>query len=227
MSASSRAPPSEMRTYLRPIARAIDFAIDVLPTPGGPAKSRMRPRALADLLVSSLMAPGWGSPSTVPAFSAFFSACSFSDCLPAACESCRTARNSRMRSLTSFRPKWSSSRMRAASGTSSFSSVRVFHGSSAIVSRYVRMTCDSIDSRPMRARRFHSRSASLRASSGRSSASSFALSSFSPSSVAPSPSPSSFWMALSCSRRYISRCRLPISSLTLDWMSSCAESTSI
>ena len=45
MSASSRAPPSEMRTYLRPIARAIDFAIDVLPTPGGPANSRMRPRA--------------------------------------------------------------------------------------------------------------------------------------------------------------------------------------
>ena len=44
MSASSRAPPSEMRTYLRPIARAIDLAIEVLPTPGGPAKSRIRPR---------------------------------------------------------------------------------------------------------------------------------------------------------------------------------------
>ena len=46
MSASSRAPPSEMRTYLRPIARAIDFAIDVLPTPGGPENSRMRPFVL-------------------------------------------------------------------------------------------------------------------------------------------------------------------------------------
>ena len=41
------------------------------------------------------------------------------------------------------------------------------------------MTCDSIDSRPMRVRRAHSRSTSLRASSGRSSASSLARSSFS------------------------------------------------
>src|SRR3989441_1937850 len=30
MSASSRAPPNEMRTYGRPIARAIDWAIEVL-----------------------------------------------------------------------------------------------------------------------------------------------------------------------------------------------------
>ena len=65
MSASSRAPPSEMRTYLRPIARAIDFAIDVLPTPGGPAKRRMRPRARAERRSSSLPAPGCGSPSTI------------------------------------------------------------------------------------------------------------------------------------------------------------------
>src|SRR5574341_1116434 len=43
MSASSRAPPNEMRTYLRPVARAMDFAMDVLPTPGGPTKSRMEP----------------------------------------------------------------------------------------------------------------------------------------------------------------------------------------
>ena len=44
MSASSRAPPNEILTYLRPRARAIDFAIEVLPTPGGPAKRRIRPR---------------------------------------------------------------------------------------------------------------------------------------------------------------------------------------
>ena len=46
------------------------------------------------------------------------------------------------------------------------------HGSSATVSRYVRITCDSIDSLPMRFRRVHSRVTSLRASSGSGSASS-------------------------------------------------------
>src|ERR1700730_19000669 len=45
MSASSRTPPSEMRTYLRPMARAIDLATEVLPTPGGPTKSRIGPLA--------------------------------------------------------------------------------------------------------------------------------------------------------------------------------------
>ena len=35
MSASSLAPPSDMRTYSRPSERAIDWAILVLPTPGG------------------------------------------------------------------------------------------------------------------------------------------------------------------------------------------------
>ncbi len=44
MSASSRMPPSEMRWYLRPVARAIDRAIEVLPTPGGPTKRRIGPR---------------------------------------------------------------------------------------------------------------------------------------------------------------------------------------
>jgi glycosyltransferase involved in cell wall biosynthesis len=43
----SRAPPSAMRTYLRDSARAIDFAIDVLPTPGGPTNSRIGPRPTA------------------------------------------------------------------------------------------------------------------------------------------------------------------------------------
>ena len=89
------------------------------------------------------------------------------------------------------------------------------------------MTCDSMDSRPILVKRPHSRSTSLRTSSGRSSASSLARSSFNPSSSELSPSPSSFWIAFICSRRYISRWRPPSSSLTLDWMSSCAERTSI
>src|SRR6202035_3169246 len=50
MSASSRTPPSEMRTYLRPMARAIDLAIDVLPTPGGPTKRRIGPLAFSSSL---------------------------------------------------------------------------------------------------------------------------------------------------------------------------------
>ena len=36
ISASSRIPPSDMRTNSRPVARAIDSPIDVLPVPGGP-----------------------------------------------------------------------------------------------------------------------------------------------------------------------------------------------
>ena len=52
MSASSRAPPSATRTYSRPSARAIDFAMDVLPTPGGPVKSRIGPFAMARALAS-------------------------------------------------------------------------------------------------------------------------------------------------------------------------------
>ena len=55
MSASSRAPPSEMRTYFRPIARAIDLATEVLPTPGGPTNSRIGPRARSSSL------PGTGT----------------------------------------------------------------------------------------------------------------------------------------------------------------------
>src|SRR5262244_2431153 len=44
ISASSRTPPSEMRTNSRPIARAIERPSDVLPTPGGPTKQRIGPR---------------------------------------------------------------------------------------------------------------------------------------------------------------------------------------
>jgi hypothetical protein len=50
-----------MRTYVRPIARAIDLAIEVLPTPGGPENSRMRPlcalpdRVLQDDVLARLL----------------------------------------------------------------------------------------------------------------------------------------------------------------------------
>ena len=47
ISASSRTPPSETRTNLRPSARAIDLPSDVLPTPGGPTKHRIGPLMLA------------------------------------------------------------------------------------------------------------------------------------------------------------------------------------
>ena len=75
MSASSRMPPSEMRWYLRPVARAIDRAIEVLPTPGGPTKRRIGPRrgfgvvasALPSLSVALLAAPSLPSPSAAAA----------------------------------------------------------------------------------------------------------------------------------------------------------------
>ena len=41
ISDSSRTPPTEMRSNLRPIAAAIDLPSDVLPTPGGPTKQRI------------------------------------------------------------------------------------------------------------------------------------------------------------------------------------------
>ncbi len=40
ISASSCTPPSDTRTNLRPIARAIDWPSEVLPTPGGPTRQR-------------------------------------------------------------------------------------------------------------------------------------------------------------------------------------------
>ena len=48
MSASSRTPPSDTRTYLRPVASAIDRAIDVLPTPGGPTRQMIWPVARSE-----------------------------------------------------------------------------------------------------------------------------------------------------------------------------------
>src|SRR3954451_20442558 len=45
MSASSRMPPTEMRSNLRSSAAAIERPSDVLPTPGGPTKQRIEPRA--------------------------------------------------------------------------------------------------------------------------------------------------------------------------------------
>ena len=49
ISASSRIPPSDMRTNSRPVARAIDSPIEVLPVPGGPMRVRIAPRALVGL----------------------------------------------------------------------------------------------------------------------------------------------------------------------------------
>ncbi len=46
ISASSRTPPSDRRTNLRPVARAMLLARLVLPTPGGPTKHRIGPLSL-------------------------------------------------------------------------------------------------------------------------------------------------------------------------------------
>jgi hypothetical protein len=43
IAASSCTPPSEMRTNLRPSARAMLLPSDVLPTPGGPMRHRIGP----------------------------------------------------------------------------------------------------------------------------------------------------------------------------------------
>ena len=56
ISASSRTPPSDMRTNSRPVARAIDSPIEVLPVPGGPISVRMAPDFL-----SSAMPRSWRS----------------------------------------------------------------------------------------------------------------------------------------------------------------------
>ena len=47
ISASSRMPPSDMRTNSRPIARAMDSPIEVLPVPGGPIRVRIAPDFLS------------------------------------------------------------------------------------------------------------------------------------------------------------------------------------
>ena len=53
ISASSRTPPSDMRTNSRPVARAIDSPIEVLPVPGGPISVRMAPERLSSLMPRS------------------------------------------------------------------------------------------------------------------------------------------------------------------------------
>ena len=60
ISASSRTPPSDMRTNSRPVARAIDSPIEVLPVPGGPISVRIAPTALVlgDPAVGAQLAHG-------------------------------------------------------------------------------------------------------------------------------------------------------------------------
>ena len=82
ISASSRTPPSDIRTNCRPVARAIDSPIEVLPVPGGPISVRMapdrrssvRPRSARSLRTArySVMRcltssrPAWSASSTSP-----------------------------------------------------------------------------------------------------------------------------------------------------------------
>ena len=93
-----------MRTNLRPVARAIDSPIEVLPVPGGPIRVRMAPERLSS----------W---------------------IPRSTRSFLTAMYSTIRSLTSSRPAWSSSRISRALVGSSFSSERSFHGTAISQSR--------------------------------------------------------------------------------------------
>ncbi len=95
------------RTYFRPNARAIDLAIEVLPTPGGPMKRRIGPRAIARAFASL------GDPvDQPPSPSVILAECrnlSFRRSSPTSCASrralsWRTARNSSTRSFTSSRP---------------------------------------------------------------------------------------------------------------------------
>ena len=53
ISASSRTPPSDMRTNSRPVARAIDSPIEVLPVPGGPIRVRIAPERLSSSMPRS------------------------------------------------------------------------------------------------------------------------------------------------------------------------------
>ena len=53
ISASSRTPPSDMRTNSRPVARAIDSPIEVLPVPGGPISVRIAPERLSSAISRS------------------------------------------------------------------------------------------------------------------------------------------------------------------------------
>ena len=125
ISASSCTPPSETRTNFRPSARATDSPSEVLPTPGGPTSVRIAPdpRPVA-LGEPALRAGACGPPGT------------------------RRSGPSRPRG-----PSWSASRTRRASAMSRLSSVRTFHGSSVIQSRYVRIhpysgDCSEVRSEP-------------------------------------------------------------------------------
>ena len=54
ISASSRTPPSDIRTNSRPVARAIDSPIEVLPVPGGPISVRIAPERLSSAMPRSV-----------------------------------------------------------------------------------------------------------------------------------------------------------------------------
>ena len=97
MSASSRTPPRLSRASFRLRAAATELAMEVLPTPGGPARQMIWPLA-AGLI-------------------------------------CRTAMNSRMRSFTFSRPKWSRSRILRAAATLARSLVSSPQGISRHTSR--------------------------------------------------------------------------------------------
>src|SRR3569832_2437122 len=70
-------PPSAMRTYLRPVAVAIDWPSDVLPTPGGPTRHRIGAFTLTTRCWTARYSrkrsftfsrPKWSSSSTRSAF---------------------------------------------------------------------------------------------------------------------------------------------------------------
>ena len=90
-------PPREMRASFRFMALAMDMAMEVLPTPGGPTRQMICPF-------------NWGA-------------------------SCCTATNSRMRSLTFSRPKWSASKIFRAAATLARSLDVLVQGSSKHTSR--------------------------------------------------------------------------------------------
>ena len=68
ISASSRMPPSDMRTNSRPVARAIDSPIDVLPVPGGPISVRIAPERLSSSMPRSLRSFATAMYSTMRSF---------------------------------------------------------------------------------------------------------------------------------------------------------------
>ena len=108
-----------------------------------------------------------------------------------------------MRSFTSSRPVWSSSRIFRASAMSRLSSVRTSHGISVIQSRYVRIHPYSGDCSEVRSSRPSSRSASVRALSGMLASAIFLR--YSSTTFSPPSSPSSLRIASICWRKMYSR----------------------